>query len=150
MDRADAATMTNSMREAFLASGRDVAERKTVTGNAFLVSGRAIGQFEERAGLLRVRLWLGDKERAAFEGRPTFDRDSGWLHVISDDDVRFVCGLAPVAYRAAVSGKGAPPSARAVEMPSNEMPARVPPGGSEEKKKGAATRRPPSGPARRA
>ncbi len=146
MDRADVATLSNTMREAFLGSGRDVAERKTVTGNAFLVSGRAIGQFEERAGTLRVRLWLADKERAAFEGRPTFDRDSGWLHVISDEDVTFVTGLAAAAYRAAASGKAAPPSARSVEMPSSEMPARVPPGGSEEKKKGAV-RRPPSRPA---
>jgi hypothetical protein len=140
MDRADVATLSNTMREAFLGSGRDVAERKTVTGNAFLVSGRAIGQFEERGGTLRVRLWLGDKERAAFEGRPTFDRDSGWLHVISDEDVKFVCGLAAAAYRAAASGKAAPPSARSVELPSSEMPARVPPEGSEEKKKGAPRR----------
>jgi hypothetical protein len=143
MDRADVATMSNAMREAFLGSGRDVAERKTVTGSAFLVSGRAIGQYEERAGTLRARLWLGDKERAAFESRPTFDRDSGWLHVISDEDVKFVCGLVPAAYRAAASGKAAPPSARSIEMPSSELPV-------EEKKKSAApTRRPPSRPVRR-
>ena len=142
MDRANVATMSNAMREAFLGAGRDVAERRTVTGNAFLVSGRALGQFEERAGTLRVRLWLGDKERATFESRPTFDRDSGWLYVISDDDVTFVCGLAPAAYRAGSSGKAAPPSARSVEMPTSEMP-------GEEKKKGAATRRPASRPVRR-
>ncbi len=110
--------MTNTMREAFLGAGRDVRERRTLTGNAFLSAGRAVGQFEERAGTLRVRLWLPDKERTAFEARPTFDRESGWLHVVSDEDVKFVCQLAPVAYRAAASGKGAPPSASTVEIPT--------------------------------
>jgi hypothetical protein len=135
MDRADAATMTNAMREAFLGAGRDVRERKTVSGNAFLVAGRAVGQFQERGGSLRVRLWLMEKERAAFEARPTFDRESGWLHVVSDDDVRFVVGLVPAAYRAAASGKGSPPSASTVEMPTTaEL--------IEEEKKRGAPRRP--------
>ena len=142
MDRADAATMTNAMREAFLGAGQDVRERKTVSGNAFLAAGRAVGQFEERGGALRARLWLPDKERAAFEARPTFDRESGWLHVVSDDDVRFLVGLVPAAYRAASSGKGVPPSATTVEMPTTAELIR------EEKKKGAP-RRPPSRPVRR-
>lgn len=137
VDRADVATMTNAMREAFVRAGGDVRERKTVSGNAFLTSGRAVGQFEERAGTLRVRLWLPDKERAAFEARPTFDRESGWLHVVSDEDVKFVCGLVPAAYRAAASGKGVPPSASTVEMPTTAELI------EEEQKKGAV-RRPPS------
>jgi hypothetical protein len=141
MERADMASMTNTLREAFVAAGRDVRERRTVTGRAFLVDGRAIGQFEERSGTLRARLWLADKERAAFEARPTFDRDSGWLHVVSDDDVRFVCGLVPAAYRAAASGKGAPPSATSVEVPTTADLM------EEEKKKGAS-RRPSARPSR--
>lgn len=110
--------MENTLREAFLAAGRDVRERRTVTGRAFLHDGRAVGQFEERSGGLRVRLWLADKERALFEGRPTFDRESGWLHVVSDDDVKFVAGLVPAAYKAASSGKASPPSASTVELPT--------------------------------
>lgn len=133
--------MTNTLREAFVASGRDVRERKTVTGRAFLVGGRAVGQYEERAGGLRARLWLADKERTAFEARPTFDRESGWLHVVSDDDVKFVCGLVSAAYRSASSGKGSPPSASTVEMPTTAELI------GEEKKKGAS-RRPPVRPTR--
>lgn len=143
MDRADFATTTNVLREAFLKSGPDVRERKTVAGHAFLVSGRAIGQFEERAGGLRARLWLTDKERAAFEGRPTFDRESGWLLVISDDDVRFVSALAQTAHRAASSGKGTPPSASTIEMP-NALAAEV----ADDKRKASATRRAPTRPTR--
>jgi hypothetical protein len=141
MERADMASMTNTLREAFVAAGRDVRERRTVTGRAFLVAGRAVGQFEERSGTLRARLWLADKERGAFEARPTFDRDSGWLHVISDDDVRFVCGLVPAAYKAAAAGKGAPPSANTVEVPTTAELI------EEEKKKGAS-RRPSARPSR--
>lgn len=128
--------MSNTLREAFMASGRDVRERKTVTGRAFLVGGRAVGQYEERAGALRARLWLTDKERASFEARPTFDRESGWLHVVSDEDVKFVCSLVPAAYRAASAGKGSPPSASTVEMPTATDIS------VEETKKGAS-RRPP-------
>ena len=128
--------MENALREAFVAAGRDMKERRTVTGRAFLVGGRAVGQYEERAGLLRARLWLADKERATFEARPTFDRDSGWLHVVSDDDVRFVNGLIPAAYRAASSGKASPPSARTVELPNaTSIPT------SAEKRKSAASPR---------
>lgn len=141
VERADLASMTNTLGEAFMGSGRDVRERKTVTGRAFLVSGRAIGQYEERGGALRVRLWLADKERAAFEERPTFDRESGWLHVISNEDVKFVCGLAPAAYRAASAGKGSPPSASTVEVPTAaDLMA-------EERKKGTS-RRPSARPSR--
>lgn len=141
VDRADIATMTNTLREAFLGTGRDVRERRTVTGHAFLVAGRAVGQFEERAGAMRVRLWLSDKERALFEARPTFDRESGWLHVVSDEDVKFVCGLVPSAYRAAASGKASPPSASTVEMPTTaEL--------MEEERKKGASRRPPARPTR--
>ena len=118
VERADLATMENTLREAFRAAGGDVRERRTVTGRAFLVGGRAIGQFEERSGGLRVRLWLADRERMTFEGRPTFDRESGWLHVVSDQDVKFVAGLVPAAYKAATSGKASPPSASTVEMPT--------------------------------
>jgi len=139
VDRADIATLTNTLREAFVRAGTDVRERRTVAGHAFLVSGRAIGQFEERAGALRARLWLPDNERSTFEARPTFDRESGWLHVISDDDVRFVSGLAAAAYRAASSGKGSPPSASTVEMP-NAGPPQV----SDEERKRPASRRPPT------
>ena len=46
----------------------------------------AIGQFETRANVLRARLWLLDKERQKLEARPTFDADSGWLHVVSEED----------------------------------------------------------------
>jgi hypothetical protein len=118
VERADLLSMENTLREAFVATGSDVRERRTVTGRAFLVDGRALGQFEERAGVLRVRLWLGERERASFEGRPTFDRESGWLHLVSDDDVRFVAGLLPAAYKAAASGKATPPSASTLEMPT--------------------------------
>jgi len=130
--------MENKLREAFVAVGRDVRERKTVSGRAFLIDGRAVGQFEERGGVLRARLWLGDKERATFESRATFDRESGWLHVVSDDDVRFIASLVPAAYKAASSGKASPPGASTVEMPTRpDIPV-------EAKKKGAASPRRPS------
>lgn len=128
----------NTIRDAFGRAG-DVRERSLVAGRAFLhPSGRAIAQVEERGGTLRARVWLADKERAAFEARPTFDRESGWLHVVSDDDVRFVCGLAPAAYGAATNGRASPPSASTVEV-SEATPAP-----DEEKRKGAGPRRPPS------
>ncbi|MBM4433668.1 MAG: hypothetical protein FJ028_00885 [Chloroflexi bacterium] len=130
-------SIENTLREAFVAAGSDVRERRTVSGRAFPVDGRALGQFEERAGVLRVRPWLGDRERASFEGRPTFDRESGWLHLVSDDDVRFVAGLVPAAYEAASSGRATPPSASTVEMPTA---ADV----TLEEKKGAASPRRPS------
>lgn len=136
VERADVATMMNSLREAFLASGRDIRERGTVAGTAFLVSGRAVGQFEARGGMLRARLWLTDKERASFEARPTFDRQSGWLHVVSNDDVKFVSSLVPAAYRAASAGKGSPPSASTVEVSAD---ADI----TEGEKKRGASRRPP-------
>ena len=135
MERTDLGTMTNAMREALLGAGPDVRERPLVNGHAFLhPSGRAMGHIEERAGTLRARLWLPAKERSAFEARPTFDRQSGWIHVVSDEDVRFVSGLAPAAYRAATSGTAALPNASTVE---------VTPVSTDEKKKGAV-RRPPS------
>lgn len=136
VERADIATMMNGLREAFLASGREIRERGTVAGTAFLVGGRAVGQYEARGGMLRVRLWLTDTERATFEARPTFDRESGWLHVVSNEDVKFVSSLVPAAYRAASAGKGSPPSASTVEMPSATDVA------GEGTKKGAS-RRPP-------
>ena len=139
MDRAAIAVMTDRLRDVFLRSGAGVQERKTVTGHAFLVAGRAIGQFEERAGGLRARLWLADKERATLEKRPTFDRESGWLHVVSDEDVAFIAGLAPSAYKAAATGRAAPPSARIAELPMTEDTVMA----EEEKKKGAS-RRPPA------
>ncbi len=109
-------------------------ERGTVAGTAFLVGGRAVGQFEARGGLLRARLWLTEKERASFEARPTFDRESGWLHVVSNEDVKFVSSLVPAAYRAASGGKGSPPSASTVEMPTATDIS------MEDKKKGASRR----------
>jgi hypothetical protein len=135
--RADLIAMENTLREAFVAAGRDVRERGTVTGRAFLFDGRAVGQYEKRSGGLRVRLWLGEKERATFEARPTFDRESGWLHVISDEDVKFVARLIPAAYKAASSGKASPPSASTVELPTA---AEI----IVEKKRGAASPRRPS------
>lgn len=131
--------MTDRLREAFVSAGADVRERSLVAGRAYLhPSGRAIAQVEERAGTLRARVWLSDRERAALESRPTFDRSSGWIHLVSDDDVRFVCGLAAAAYRAATTGRASPPSASTVEIGSRGRP------GEEEKKKGALPRRPPS------
>ena len=136
MDRAAIAVMSDRLREVFLRAGADVQERKTVTGLAFLVNGRAIGQFEERAGGLRARLWLTDKDRATFEKRPTFDHESGWLHVVSDGDVTFIAGLVASAYKGAASGKAAPPSARVAELPTTEDTVMA----EEEKKKGASRR----------
>lgn len=135
--------MMNTLREAFLAADREVNERRTVAGHAFLMGGRAVGQFEARANMLRARLWLADKERAVFEARPTFDRDSGWLHLVSDDDVRFVCSLVPAAFKAASSGRAAPPSARTVEMPTTTRDL----AGASERKRGAP-RRPSARPTR--
>ncbi len=146
--------MSNALREAFLAAGKDIEEKRTVTGSAFLTAGRAVGQFETRANVLRVRLWLADKERRAFEGRPTFDADSGWLHVVSDEDVGFVRGLVTAAHRAAVSGSAAAPSA---PRPAGAAAWTTEPSASEhrrvtapteaekpvEKKKGAYRRPPP-------
>lgn len=112
MERADIAGMSNALRESFLAAGKDIEEKRTATGNAFFTAGHAIGQYESRANVLRVRLWLPDKDRAKLEARPTFDADSGWLHVVSDEDVAFLRGLVATAYRSATSGgASAAPSA---------------------------------------
>jgi hypothetical protein len=109
--RTDVAAMSSSLRDAFTSAGPEVEERRTGTGRAFLVAGRAMGQIDESPALLRVRLWLVEKDRRSVEGRPTFDSASGWLHVVSDDDVAFVRGLIPLAYRAAVAGgAGAAPT----------------------------------------
>lgn len=117
MDRADVAALANALREAFLAAGKDMRERKTVTGQAFLLGGHAVGQIDVRANVVRARLWLPEKERQRFESRPTFDPESGWLHVVSDDDVGFLRTLLPVACRTAASGgEAAPPAPRGVEI----------------------------------
>ncbi len=117
MDRADVAALANALREAFLAGGKDMRERKTVTGQAFLLGGHAVGQIDVRANVVRARLWLPQKERERFETRPTFDGESGWLHVVSDEDVEFVRALVPVASRAAATGgKAAPPAPHGVEV----------------------------------
>lgn len=110
--------MVNTLREAFLASGKDTQEKRTVAGHAFLVGGRAVGQIERRANAIRARLWLPDKERTTFEARPTFDHESGWLYVVSDEDVQFVSELARTAHRAAAAGERgvSPPGARTVEI----------------------------------
>ena len=81
MERADIAGLSNALREAFLAAGKDIEERKIATGSAFFTAGRAIGQYETRANALRARIWLGDKDRQKLESRPTYDADSGWLLV---------------------------------------------------------------------
>lgn len=111
MVRTDVAAMSSRLRDAFASAGSDVDERRTGTGRAFLVSGRALAQLDDGPSLLRVRLWLLEKDRRAVEGRPTFDSGSGWLHVVSDDDVAFIRGLIPLAYRAAAKGEaGAAPT----------------------------------------
>ena len=149
--------MSNAVREAFLAAGKDIEEKRTATGSAFFIAGHAIGQYETRASVLRARLWLADKERAKLESRPTFDADSGWLHVVSDEDVALLRGLVTVAYRSASSGgaTAAPSAPRqplgtpapwTVEMSERK---RVAPAASTtvksvEKKKSAALRRPPT------
>ena len=104
--------MSNALREAFLAAGRDIEEKRTATGSAFFTGGHAMGQYETRANVLRARLWLPDKDRAKLEARPTYDPDSGWLHVVSDEDVAFVRGLIPIAQRSAISGTGTPSTPR--------------------------------------
>lgn len=136
MERADIAAMAESIREAFLSAGDGIREKRTVTGRAFLVEDRAIGQTDVRAGTLRTRIWLPDKERRAFESRPTFDLDSGWLHLVSDDDIQFVRNILPVAYRAVRAGTALPSGTRSVG-PESETAA------AGEKKRGAS-RRPPS------
>jgi hypothetical protein len=154
MDRADIAGMSNALREAFLAAGNEIEEKRTATGSAFFTGGHAIGQFETRSTLLRARLWLTDKERQKLEARPTFDGDSGWLHVVSDQDVAFLRGLLAGAYRSASSGTAAPsaprPAAGAVAPWTVAAPSErrrvTPPVVADklgEKKKGAP-RRPPS------
>lgn len=111
--------MASALRDALASSGTDVTEKRTGTGRAFLVAGRALGQLDETALGVRVRLWLPEKERRAVERRPTFDTDSGWLHVVSDDDVAFVRGLLPVAYRAAATGEfGTAPTGRTEPAPA--------------------------------
>jgi len=96
--------MANELREAFLSGGPDITEKRTVTGEAFFVAGHALGQVERKPNSLRVRLWLADKERKAFEGRPTFDADSGWLHIVSKEDIGFIRSLIPGAHKAALRG----------------------------------------------
>jgi hypothetical protein len=154
VERADIAGLTNALREAFVAAGKDVEEKRTVTGSAFFTSGHAIGQYEVRANVVRARLWLGDKERKSVETRPTFDPSSGWLHVVSNDDVAFVRGLAPAAYKGAASGAaGAAPPAPRVPAAAPAAPWKVEPAVAEpksvaatgvtatgEKKKGAVRR----------
>ena len=111
MERADIVGMSNALREAFLAAGKAVEEKRTAMGSAFFMQGHAIGQFETRASTLRVRLWLPDKDRRTFESRPTFDADNGWLHVVSDEDVAFVRTAIATSYRIAAKGDpGAAPS----------------------------------------
>ena len=146
--------MTNALREAFLAAGNDIEEKRTATGSAFFTDGHAIGQYETRANVLRARLWLPDKERAKLEARPTYDADSGWLHVVSDEDVAFVRGLIPSAQRSAASGAGAPSAPRhpagsvspwTVEPAAERRRVTSAAAASEkngEKKKSAAARRP--------
>jgi hypothetical protein len=141
MPRADIATTVNTLREAFLASGKGTHEKRTVAGHAFLVDGRAVGHIERRANAVRARLWLPDKERKAFEARPTFDRESGWLYVVSAEDVAFVREMAKVAHRAAAAGERgiSPPGASKVEItPATPAPAAM----SGIKKKTASPRRP--------
>src|SRR5262245_45498445 len=149
--------MSNALRESFLEAGTNVEEKRTATGSAFFAGGHAIGQFETRANVLRARLWLADKDRQKLEARPTFDPDSGWLHVVSDEDVAFVRGLIANAYRSATTG-GAGASPSAPKQPAGAVaPWTVEPGavarrrvsaapvstdGSLEKKKSAAPRRP--------
>lgn len=118
MDRADIVTMANELREAFLSGGADISEKRTVTGGAFFVAGHALGQVERKPNSLRVRLWLADKDRRTFEQRPTFDADSGWLHVVSQEDIGFIRGLIPLAHKAALSG-----SATATSSPTSERSA---------------------------
>ena len=97
--------MASELREAFASAGPKVEERRTGTGRAYVVGGRVVGQVDETPGSLRVRMWLVDKDRSTFEGRPTFDSQSGWIVVVSDDDVAFVKKMVPDAYRAAAEGK---------------------------------------------
>ena len=146
--------MSNALREAFVAAGKDIEEKRTATGSAFFTGGHAIGQYETRANVLRARLWLPDKERSKLEARPTYDPDSGWLHVVSDEDVAFLRGLLPSALRSGASGSGAPSSPRrpagsvapwTVEAPTERRRVSAAASGSDktaEKKKSAAPRRP--------
>lgn len=103
--RTDIAAMASALRDAFASAGPEVEERRTGTGRAFLVGGRVIGQVDEGSGSLRVKMWLVAGDRSAVERRPTFDPRSGWMVVVSDDDVGFVRELAPGAYRAASKGE---------------------------------------------
>ena len=107
--------MASALRDAFASAGPEVEERRTGTGRAFLVSGRVIGQVDEGSGSLRVKMWLVAGDRSAVARRPTFDPQSGWMVVVSDDDVGFVRELAPGAYRAA--SKGEDTAAPALEAP---------------------------------
>jgi hypothetical protein len=127
--RTDIAAMASALRDAFASAGPKVEERRTGTGRAYLVGGRVVGQVDETPGSLRVRMWLVDKDRSAFEGRPTFDARSGWMVVVSDEDVGFVRGLVPVAYRAADEGK--PTATPTVEAPGQTTRAASPPPPSE-------------------
>lgn len=102
--------MASALRDAFASADPKVEERRTGTGRAYLVSGRMVGQVDERSGAVRVRMWLADRDRTSFQRRPTFDEQSGWMVVVSDDDVDFVRELVPAACRAALEGRATPAS----------------------------------------
>ena len=73
---------------------------------------------------------------------PTFDPQSGWMVVVSDDDVGFVRELAPGAYRAA--SKGEKTAAPALEAPGQATRAAESPPSSEKPVRGAGTSGRPS------
>ena len=121
--------MASALRDAFASAGPEVEERRTGTGRAFLAGGRVFGHVDEGSGSLRVKMWLVAGDKAAVERRPTFDPQSGWMVVVSDDDVGFVRELAPGAYRAA--SKGEETSAPSPEAPRQATRAAQSPPSSE-------------------
>jgi hypothetical protein len=134
--------MASALRDVFASAGPDIEERRTGTGRAFLVSGRVIGQVDEGSGSLRVKMWLVAGDRPAVERRPTFDPQSGWMVVVSDDDVGFVRELVPAAYRAA--SKGERTAAPTPEPPEQATRAAPSPPSSEKPSSGGATSGRPS------
>ena len=137
--------MASALRDAFASAGPGVEERRTGTGRAFLVEGRALGQVDEGSGSLRVRMWLVAGDRPAVEARPTFDPQSGWMVVVSDDDVGFVRELMPSAYRAAAKGEEtATPALRDESAPPGQATraASPPPSSDKTSVRGAASGRP--------
>lgn len=136
--------MASALRDAFASAGPGVEERRTGTGRAFLVEGRVLGQVDEGSGSLRVRMWLVAGDRPAVEARPTFDPQSGWMVVVSDDDVGFVRELMPSAYRAAAKGEEtAAPAQRDEATRGQATRAASPPPSSEKPSvRGAASGRP--------